>query len=107
MGTLTVVFATRFNLIINLMLTFPVYILGLMSNYLFYSHIQESFVCKFFYTIIPNWQFFWMADAVSSGIAIPPNYIVWAFVYTLLYTVFLMIVAVILFKNKELGKDRL
>jgi ABC-type transport system involved in multi-copper enzyme maturation permease subunit len=107
LGTITIVFSTRFNLIINLMLSFPVYILGLMSHYLIGKYIASSFLCKILYAIVPNWQYFWMADSISNGIAIPLEYIIWAFVYTMLYISVCVIIATVLFKNKELGSDRM
>jgi hypothetical protein len=106
LGSITIVFSTRFNVVINLMLSFPVYILGLMSHYLIGKHIASSFLCKILYTIIPNWQYFWMADAVSSGVKIPFEYILWAFIYTILYITTCIIVATIAFKSKELGSNK-
>ena len=107
LGTITIVFSTRFNLIINMMLSFPVYILGLMSHFLIGKYIDSSLLCKFLYAVIPNWQYFWMADAVSSGIMIPSEYILWALLYTLLYITGCVIIATLSFKNKELGSDKI
>ena len=106
MGTITAAFATRFNVIINMLLSFPVYILGLMSHYLLQKHLSSSIIFKFLYAIIPNWQYFWMADSVTSGTVIPIIYILWSLVYTLLFILLCIIITTISFKNKELGRDR-
>ena len=106
LGTITIVFSTRFNVIVNLMLSFPVYVLGLMSHYFIGKYIDSSFLCKILYAITPNWQYFWMADSVSSGIKIPVEYIAWAFVYTILYITVCVIIATISFGSKELGNSR-
>ncbi|MCF7792307.1 MAG: ABC transporter permease [Victivallales bacterium] len=107
MGAITVVLGTRFNVIINLLVSFPIYLIGLISNYLFVNSLQSSFICKFFYAVIPNWQFFWTADAVSNGIKIPEEYIFFSFLYTIFYIAICIITATLLFKNKEPGDSRL
>gem|GEM_PF-619394 len=38
------------------------FMLGLMSDYLFGTHREDSMLAEFMYTIVPNWGRFWMAD---------------------------------------------
>ncbi len=104
MGAITVCFATRFNLIVNLMLSFIIFVLGLMSNYLFGSYIETNFFYSAIFAILPNWQYFWMADAISNNQIIPIGYVINAFIYTILYILFLASLAIILFQNKEVAE---
>ena len=57
------------------------------------------------YAVVPNWQLFWMADALASQSAIPAAYVVFGGIYAVLMLAFLMLLAVALFGNREVGKQ--
>ncbi|QSH42012.1 hypothetical protein P0136_05050 [Lentisphaerota bacterium ZTH] len=108
MAAITVVFATRLEVVANLTITSCIFFMGLISNYLFMrdtgSEILNSLL-RVFYAILPNWQFFWLADALASKQSIPFSYVAWSFVYVILYIFFCAIWAVGIFKNKEIASD--
>ena len=58
-----------------------------------------------FYSIFPNWQFFWLVDAVAVNKPIPMSYIWTAALYTLLYIVLASLWAVAIFSSKEAAGD--
>ena len=78
-----------------------------MSTYFFENLLDSSFTCKVLYAIIPNWQFFWMPDAISNNKSIPLNYMFWALSYTVLYVFVCTIIATVCFKNKEAGDNKI
>src|SRR2546425_392817 len=54
-----------------------VFLLGLMSDYFFGRHAQSgSWLASVLYTIIPNWQLFWLADALDTD----RTFFVWGYV---------------------------
>ncbi len=55
------------------------------------------------YAVIPNWQLFWMADALSGSSTIPLNYVVRAFVYMACYLLAALAAALLLFQDRELS----
>ena len=55
------------------------------------------------YTVVPNWQLFWMADAMKGTQSIPTAYVGRAFVYMACYLVAAMALALLLFENRELS----
>ena len=56
------------------------------------------------YTLFPNWQLFWLADAVASGKgAFHWGYVGKAFAYASLYLGAVLCVAVALFEDRELS----
>ena len=57
------------------------------------------------YAIIPNWQLFWMADALAAQSSIPASYVIYGAIYSILMLAFLMLLAVALFGNREVGKQ--
>ncbi|MDA1275034.1 MAG: hypothetical protein O2960_13450 [Verrucomicrobia bacterium] len=54
------------------------------------------------YTVLPNWQLFWLADALENGKRIPWPYVGQAFGYALGYLGATLAVALVLFQDREL-----
>ena len=106
MATFAVVFATRLDVVPNLCVCTLIFFLGLVSSYLFQRETDSAAlnaVFGFFYAVIPNWQFFWLADAVAVNRHIPTAYIVDAAFYVLLYIVIAAMWAVAIFQNREVA----
>lgn len=57
------------------------------------------------YAVIPNWQLFWMADALAAKKSIPPAYVFFGAAYAIVMVAFLMLLAVVLFGTREVGKQ--
>ena len=112
MATLTVVFATRLDMVSNLCVSTVLFMLGLMSNYLYGLCTPENgggVLLRAFrnivFALLPNWQFFWLADALATRKAIPLSYLGWAGAYMVLYIALCSMWAVLVFQDKELAKD--
>ena len=111
MATITVVFSTRLEMVANLTVCCVIFFLGLVSNYLFQrpddmgNSALLDFICGFFYALLPNWQFFWMADALATRQPIPVSYLLWAGLYVILYISFCSMWAVGVFQSREIAKD--
>lgn len=106
MSTIAVVAATRFDIVPNLCFCTIVFFLGLVSSYLFQRETDSAAlntIFGFFYAIIPNWQFFWLADAVAVNRHIPNSYIIDAAVYVILYIIIASMWAVAIFQNREVA----
>ena len=60
--------STRLDNIPTLAICSAFFLLGLMSDYFFGRRAEEgSWWASALYTVIPNWQLFWLADALESG----------------------------------------
>ncbi|MPM27859.1 hypothetical protein SDC9_74374 [bioreactor metagenome] len=106
MATLTVVFATRLDMVSNLCVSTVLFVLGLMSNYLFQPAADTfSPFAALIYALVPNWQMFWLADALAARKAIPLSYLGWAGLYVVLYIGLCSLWAVLVFQDKEIAKD--
>jgi ABC-type transport system involved in multi-copper enzyme maturation permease subunit len=77
--------ATRLETVTTLILCSVLLFLGLMSDYLFGRHADQSVIAAVLYNLTPNWQHFWLADALAGDGAIPWNYVGRAALYGLLY----------------------
>lgn len=108
MSTLTVVFSTRLDMVPNLVVCCIIFFLGMISSYLFGGEASSPLTAILFYichALLPNWQFFWLADALAANQPIGLEYIFMTAVYTLFYIILCSIWAVTLFMNCELAKE--
>ena len=64
-----------------------------------------SILASFLYAVIPNWQLFWKADALAADVKIPVSYVLYGAVYSVLMVAFLMVMAIILFGDREVGNQ--
>ena len=97
--------STRLDMIATLAVCSAVFLVGLMSDYLFGLPAEKgSWWASALYSIVPNWQIFWLADALETG----KNTIQWpyvgkAFGYMIFYTGASVAMAVALFDDRELS----
>ena len=96
--------ATRFELIPTLVICTAVFLLGLMSDFLFGRLASEGVTwAKVIYALVPNWQLFWMADALAESKTIPWPYVAKVGQYMLSSLVFTLGLALLLFEDRELS----
>jgi len=68
LAALALACSTRFDMIPTLAICSAFFLVGLMSDYLFGRPADKgSWWGTVLYTVIPNWQNFWLADALDSG----------------------------------------
>ena len=95
--------STRLELLPTLAVCSGVLFLGLMSDWLFLEKTEDGiWWASLLYTVIPNWQNFWLADVLSGKETIPLAYLGQAFLYLIGYTGATLTVALWLFEDREL-----
>jgi ABC-type transport system involved in multi-copper enzyme maturation permease subunit len=95
--------STRLDMIPTLAICSALFVLGLMSDYLFGRPASEgSWWASVLYTITPNWQLFWLADAIEGEKQIPLGYIGKSFGYVAGYVGAALALALLLFEDREL-----
>jgi ABC-type transport system involved in multi-copper enzyme maturation permease subunit len=65
--------------------------------------LAGSPLARVVYTVVPNWQLFWLADALQGTQELPLSYVVRAFVYMICYLAAALALALLLFDNRELS----
>jgi len=104
LAALALACSTRFDLIATLSICSGLFLLGLMSDYLFGRPAAEgTWWASMLYTIVPNWQLFWLADALENDKTIPWSYVGHAFLYVLMYLGATLALALALFEDRELS----
>lgn len=95
--------STRLEVLATLAVCSGVFLLGLMSDYLFGRRAEAgSWWANVCYTILPNWQLFWLADALEEGKHIPARYVGTACGYMVAYVGAALALALCLFEDREL-----
>jgi hypothetical protein len=97
--------STRLDTIPTLAICSAVFLVGLMSDYFFGRRAEAGeWWASVLYTIVPNWQLFWLADALEMGKStFHWGYVGKAFVYVVGYAGASLAVATALFEERELN----
>ncbi len=95
--------STRFGQIMTLMICVVVLMAGFLTDWVLGQYQHESAVAAFFYHVIPNINFFWVADALTAGNGVPFSYVLYTTIYALLFVVAILMVGVALFQRREVG----
>ena len=105
LAALALACSTRFDMIPTLAICSAFFLVGLMSDYLFGRPADKgSWWGTVLYTVIPNWQNFWLADALDSGQStFHWGYVSKALGYVFCYVGAALAVAVTLFEERELS----
>jgi hypothetical protein len=127
LASIAVATSTRFGQVVTLGVTFGSFLLGLMSDWLFARPLRELTATfermaaegtaatwadaahakwaalHAAYAVVPNFQVFWLSDAVQQGKAIPPSYLLPSAAYGIAVIVAAMCVATALFQRREVG----
>jgi ABC-2 type transport system permease protein len=97
--------STRFDMLPTLTICSAFFLIGIMSDYLFGRRAEHgSWWASVLYTVTPNWQLFWLADALDTGKStFHWTYVGKAFGYVLGYVGAVLSLAVVLFEDRELS----
>jgi ABC-type transport system involved in multi-copper enzyme maturation permease subunit len=94
--------ATRLSLVTSVVGCSLFLVVGMLSDYLFGRLASRSVAAAVPYRVLPNFQVFWMGDALAAEQAVPWSYIGTALGYAGLYTAALVFLAMFLFEAREI-----
>jgi ABC-type transport system involved in multi-copper enzyme maturation permease subunit len=105
LAALALACSTRLDMIPTLAICSAFFLVGLVSDYLFGQKADAgSWWAAALYTATPNWQLFWLADALETGQStFHWEYVAKGFGYALGYAGATLAVAVALFDERELS----
>ncbi|MCD6460494.1 hypothetical protein J7L67_07510 [bacterium] len=103
LGSIAIIGSIRFNMISNLVFCIAIFFTGMTADYFFGRFADSNIVCKIIYSIIPNLQFFWTADAFLTNNTIPSSYIVLTSLYTVIYIPTALVFGWFLFTEREIS----
>lgn len=100
---LAILFSTRFNEVLTLTLCVGIFLLGLISDWVFGRFVDQHFWARIGAILTPNLQVFWVSDAIYETGTIPADYLLIASGYSVLYTAGILALAVALFQRRQVG----
>ena len=74
----------------------------LIANLIFQA---KNHVAEVLYAVLPNWQHFWLADAMAAKMTIPPSYLLLGLAYIAMFIIIFGLLAYVLFLNREVGRQ--
>lgn len=102
LSAIAITISTRFDIIPTMIVCSVIFMFGLMTDYVLGRHVEESWVHGVLYAAIPNWQNFWVADALSGGGHVPWTYVLHAGLYAIVYTVGVLCLGLLSFRHTEM-----
>ena len=105
LAALALACSTRLDTIPTLAVCSAFFLIGLMSDYFFGRRAEAGeWWASTLYTIVPNWQLFWLADALDMGKStFHWGYVGKAFAYLVAYAGAALAVGTALFEERELS----
>jgi ABC-type transport system involved in multi-copper enzyme maturation permease subunit len=106
---ISVAISTRFGILANLMICFAIYVLGHLTPQLVQSNqMVEAFAPVVFFgqliaIIFPVLDHFDAQTAINTDKAVPLLYLGWSFIYTLLHGSLALLLALVLFEDRDLA----
>src|SRR4029079_12967657 len=103
---ISVAISTRMPILPNLVICGAIYALGHLGPLIVQSSIGQNEFVAFFgqliALILPVLDHFNIQAAVAGGVKVPNNYLLWAAIYCVLYSAVAMLLALILFEDRDL-----
>ncbi len=125
LSAIAIAASTRLGQVLTIGVTLGVLVVGLLSDWifgrrivaleqlaalreastesLFNSDLLALYGCKVAYAVIPNFQVFWVVDAVNQNQMIPVEYLSSVVPYGALMIVGILAIAIALFQRREVG----
>ncbi len=104
---ISVAISTRLPMMVNMIICFGIYVIGHLTPNLVQAKAEGLEFVKFtgqlIATILPNLDNFNMSPAVATGTLVPPVYIGYSALSCLLYSGIAILVAFILFEDRDLA----
>ena len=107
--TISVAISTRLPILANLMICFTIYVLGHLTPLMVQSTAAIEafepvvFFGQFIATILPGLDHFNVQAAVAGNTDVPSMYIGWSMVYTLVYGTICILLALVMFEDRDLA----
>lgn len=104
---ISVAISTRLPMLANLMICSTIYVLGHLVPAIVNSRMGQYQLVEFMggvlATVLPLLEDFNIEAGIAAGVSIPPAYVAWAGLYCILYSAAALLVALILFEDRDLA----
>ncbi|HSW01473.1 MAG TPA: hypothetical protein VLI39_14985 [Sedimentisphaerales bacterium] len=102
-AAIAVAISSRFNVIVTLSACIGVFLLGLISDWVFGRYADTHLWAQAGRYLVPNLQVFWISDAIYENSVVPFRYILTGASYAITYIIGILAVAVALFQRRQIA----
>jgi len=102
-AAIAVAISSRFNIVVTLSACIGVFLLGLISDWVFGRFADAHLWAQIGRFLVPNLQVFWISDAIYEGSVVPFRYLLIGASYALCYTLGILSLAVALFQRRQIA----
>jgi ABC-type transport system involved in multi-copper enzyme maturation permease subunit len=107
LAAVSVAISTRLPMVVNIVTTFAIFVIGHLTPVLVKGGVVRNefveFMARLIATILPSLEVFNMEAAVATGAIVPPEYLLWALVYCMAYCAAAILLAFLLFEDRDLA----
>jgi ABC-type transport system involved in multi-copper enzyme maturation permease subunit len=104
---ISVAISTRLPMLPNLMICGAIYVLGHLGPLIVQSSAGQleyvAFIGRLIAVVLPVLDHFNIQAAIAGGVSVPASYLAWALLYCTLYCTAMMLLALILFEDRDLA----
>jgi ABC-type transport system involved in multi-copper enzyme maturation permease subunit len=104
---ISVAVSTRLSMLPNLIICGAIYVMGHLIPPIVQSSAGQNefvaFIGRLSALVVPVLDHFNIQAAVAGGVSVPSDYLAWALVYCVLYSTAMMLLALILFEDRDLA----
>ena len=104
---ISVAISTRFGILANFLICFSIYVLGHLTPLLIQSSLGAFEPVVVFGQLVaivfPVLNHFDVQAAINTNTPVPASYMAWAVIYTALYSTMAMLLALVLFEDRDLA----
>jgi ABC-type transport system involved in multi-copper enzyme maturation permease subunit len=107
LASISVAISTRLPMLPNLVICGAIYVLGHLGPLIVQSSAGQleyvAFIGRLIAVVLPVLDHFNIQAAVAAGVPVPMGYLAWALLYCALYSAAMMLLALILFEDRDLA----
>jgi ABC-2 type transport system permease protein len=101
--SVAIALSTRFNIVVTLTSCIGVFMLGLISDYIYGQLAADHSWAVIGRAIVPSLQVFWVSDAILEGTKVTLGYVGSVGIYAACYVGAMLLVAIGLFQKRQIG----
>ena len=109
LAAISVAISTRLPMLANFIICFSIYVIGHLTPLLVQASVEGKmfeavvFVAQLLSTLFPVLDHFSIEAAVAAGAPVPYTYLGWALLYTVIYGMIALLLALVLFEDRDLA----
>jgi hypothetical protein len=107
MAAFAVAISTRLTVVVNVAVCSGLFMLGLLSQYLFKQLAvgvpKLNVLAGILYSLVPNLQVFWVSDTLNAGLPVPGVLVIYTGIYAFFFISAFLFLGMLLFQERQVA----